>query len=354
MSGQKRALTSLLALLSFAVGCSGMVTGRPSDDPQAAGGSGEGSPGAEGGAISTGRGGASSSPGGDGGAGGVPGGSGGSGGAGGVVVETCVNGALPPAVQTVLADRCVICHGDPPIAKVPGSLLSAQDFLRPAKSEPGKTTAQVTLERIDVATTMRMPPPPASPLPAAEASTLRSWIEAGMPLEACAGGGDAGRPDSAPPPPDPFKAAPTCTSGTTWTRGEDARMRPGEACVSCHARGGEAPKLAFGGTVYPSAHEPDRCNGADGTASAAGAQVVVIDAAGMTFMANVNSAGNFYATTRVAVMPPLKAKVVFNGRERIMIGAVPNGDCNACHTQSGTTTITGTMADKAPGRIILP
>jgi hypothetical protein len=40
------------------------------------------------------------------------------------------------------------------------------------------------------------------------------------------------------------------------------------------------------------------------------------------------------------------------GRERAMIGAVPHGDCNACHTQTGTTTVTGGV--KAPGRILIP
>jgi hypothetical protein len=343
MSGHERAMAFRgLVFAALAAACSGVATGGLPDDAEAVGGSerppaGSGASG-RGGALASGAGGAGAAR-----------------DAGAVVIETCAAGTLPANVQTVLDDRCVLCHGNPPIAKVPGSLTSAADFLRPAKSEPGKTTAQVTLERIvSATTTLRMPPPPASPLPAAEAQTLSAWIQAGMPLEACSGGGsDAARPDATAAP-DPFKAPPTCTSGTTWTRGEDARMRPGELCVSCHARDAEAPRLAFGGTVYPSAHEPDRCNGIDGTGSARGAQVVVIDAAGMTFTASVNAAGNFYANARVAVTPPLKAKVVWNGRERIMISAVPSGDCNACHTQAGTTTVTGAMADKAPGRIILP
>jgi hypothetical protein len=89
--------------------------------------------------------------------------------------------------------------------------------------------------------------------------------------------------------------------------------------------------------------------------SARGAQVVVVDAAGKSFTAAVNAAGNFYLNARTTVvMPPLKAKVVFMGRERVMIGAVPSGDCNVCHTQAGTTTVTGMAALKAPGRILLP
>ena len=121
--------------------------------------------------------------------------------------------------------------------------------------------------------------------------------------------------------------------------------------MRCHGRG-EARTFAFAGTVYPSAHEPDRCYGADGTAGARGAQVVVIDGNGQSFTASVNSAGNFLL--RGSITPPLKAKVVFMGRERVMIGAVPHGACNSCHTQSGTTTIMSPTAMKAPGRILLP
>jgi hypothetical protein len=155
-------------------------------------------------------------------------------------------------------------------------------------------------------------------------------------------------PDAAP---DPFAVPARCTSGTNWTGGlrESPLMQPGEPCVACHAKPGEAPKLSFGGTVYPSAHEPSQCNGANGTSSAQGAEVVLVDAAGMTFTAKVNAAGNFYASARTPVTPPLKAKVVFMGRERVMIAAVPSGDCNACHTQKGTTTLTTPMALAAPG-----
>jgi hypothetical protein len=40
------------------------------------------------------------------------------------------------------------------------------------------------------------------------------------------------------------------------------------------------------------------------------------------------------------------AKLTYLGRERIMATAQTSGDCNLCHTQSGTSA--------APGRIILP
>ena len=118
-------------------------------------------------------------------------------------------------------------------------------------------------------------------------------------------------------------------------------MQPGEACVACHAKpGGEAPRLAFGGTVYPSAHEPSQCNGADGSNGAKGASVVVIDAEREVVLCQRQRRGELLRQARVNVVPPLKAKVVWMGRGRVMIGAVPSGDCNACHTQTGTTTVT--------------
>jgi hypothetical protein len=102
--------------------------------------------------------------------------------------------------------------------------------------------------------------------------------------------------------------------------------------------------------VYPSAHEPNQCTGVGATAATRGAQVVVVDSTGRTVTVSVNNNGNFSSSTTLT--PPFRAKVVFMGRERVMIGAVPRGDCNACHTQAGTTTVANGV--RAPGRILLP
>src|SRR6185369_17553767 len=63
--------------------------------------------------------------------------------------------------------------------------------------------------------------------------------------------------------PDPFAAAPTCTSGMTWTRGDHGSsvMNPGRACLACHAAN-HGPAFTIAGTVYPTGHEPDLCDGA--------------------------------------------------------------------------------------------
>jgi hypothetical protein len=258
---------------------------------------------------------------------------------------------VPADVQQVLGSRCQLCHGARPLATVPSSLVTAADFARAAKSNPAMTVGEVTLMRLTTTDPkLRMPPAPADPLTPDEIQTLRAWFDAGMPPSTC---GDAGA--TVDPGPDPYAVAPRCTSGTTWTGGnrESPLMQPGEPCVACHSSG-EAPRLSFGGTIYPSAHEPSQCYGASGVASAQGAAVVVVDATGKSVTASVNAAGNFYVSARAALTPPLKAKVTFMGRERVMIGAVDSGDCNACHTQKGTTTSVAPATVPAPGRILLP
>jgi hypothetical protein len=266
-----------------------------------------------------------------------------------------VGGVVPADVAQTLKVRCLVCHGSPPLSGVPGSLATYDDFFRTTKSDPTKTMAQVALARLDAQPPLRMPPAPADPLPATEAQALRGWIQAGMPLSGCA-------PPGSPPRdggtlgidagPDPFAAAPHCTSGVMWTGGTSGSglMQPGEACNACHSRSGEAPIFGFAGTIYPSGHEPSQCDGG----GAAAAQVVVVDATGRSLSAQVNAAGNFYAGGRTGLTPPLKAKVVMAGRERLMLGAVTSGDCNTCHTQAGTTTAAGAGVIKAPGRIVLP
>lgn len=158
-----------------------------------------------------------------------------------------------------------------------------------------------------------------------------------------AGGSGMGVPDAGTTP-DPFSVAPTCTSGTTWKGGNEGSgsMNPGKACISCHqSSGGEAPAFSLAGTLYPTAHEPDLCNGFNGTG---GAQVVVTGADGKTVTLTPNSAGNFYSSTSVKV--PYQAKVVYKGQTRAMVETQSTGDCNSCHTQNGM--------NGAPGRILLP
>lgn len=124
-----------------------------------------------------------------------------------------------------------------------------------------------------------------------------------------------------------------CTSMKTWNGNTGAAMAPGYPCIACHF-------FSIAGTIYPTAHEPNNCDGA----SLGGVSVVVTGADGQTLTITPNSAGNFYATS--AISSPFTAKVVSDNGTRAMMTAQTSGDCNSCHTNPG--------ANGAPGRIMLP
>jgi hypothetical protein len=156
--------------------------------------------------------------------------------------------------------------------------------------------------------------------------------------------GDAGTSSSDAAGP----SAPTaCTSGQFWTLGDtkSASMHPGVSCRSCHVVLGKASSKDFdiSGTVYPTAHEPDDCNGIGGVT------VVITDAKNTQHVLQVNAAGNFYHDDSFGLLripTPYTAKVVSGNTTREMIASQTNGDCNSCHTEGG--------AQSAPGRIMAP
>lgn len=145
--------------------------------------------------------------------------------------------------------------------------------------------------------------------------------------------------------PDPLNAPPTCTSGTNWTGGntESVYMNPGQACIECHARMFRAPRLTVAGTVFPSGHEPNNCNG--GVGDPTSIVIEITDSTGAVVRLSANEVGNFFSRT-ARITPPYRAKVLYQGRERPMVGEQTSTDCNSCHTQMGT--------DGAPGRIVVP
>lgn len=126
-----------------------------------------------------------------------------------------------------------------------------------------------------------------------------------------------------------------CTSGKTWSSGTGPNMAPGYDCLSCHS-------FVLGGTVYPTAHEPNNC---DGT-GASGLAVVITGADGNVVTLTPNpSSGNFYTTTPIKT--PFTAKVTdASGAQRAMMASQTTGNCNSCHTTAG--------ANGAPGRIMAP
>lgn len=188
--------------------------------------------------------------------------------------------------------------------------------------------------------------------PSTDASDAQpSTIDAAAPpREDAAGmGGDAGAPVDASlvDAGNPYATPTVCTSGVMWTLGnvKSPEMNPGLACDTCHTLGGSASGYEFdvAGTVYPTAHEPDDC---DGTSSAS---IVITDAKQAVHTLTVNSAGNFYNFDYVgvgAIPAPFTVKVVSGSASRPMLTPVTNGDCNSCHTEQG--------AESAPGRVMTP
>lgn len=261
---------------------------------------------------------------------------------------TCSIEALPAAVQSMLTNKCVTCHGATPLPGAP-SLVSYANWVAASKSDPTKTNAAVALTRIQ-SSVSPMPPSPGSPASAAEIAALRDFVTQGYPKQSCpSGGGGAGGSGGGggtamggAPGMDPLSATPRCTSMTSWTGGDrgSSSMNPGLACISCHSRG-EGPSFSIAGTVYPTGHEPDRCNSTVGTA---GARIVIIGADGKMVTLTPNSVGNFSSNT--AIKTPYQAKVTYQGRERSMLSMQTSGDCNSCHTQNGSNS--------APGRITVP
>jgi hypothetical protein len=191
-----------------------------------------------------------------------------------------------------------------------------------------------------------MPPKPQAAPTAAEQSSFAAWVSAGMPKQGCTTPVDAGVVST-----NPYDTPLKCTSGTTWTRGDrgSSSMHPGVACIACHAMNGEAPRYAIAGTVFPSAHEPDDCNGAASSSSGA-LSVLITEANGTTHSLPVNTAGNFYYQGTIAT--PYNAQVVAGSAVRVMTHTQTSGDCNGCHTVNGSSNTTG--ATSAPGRIMAP
>ncbi len=241
---------------------------------------------------------------------------------------------LPCDVQAVIENRCLACHS----GTSPPPLTNYDDLVAKSKTDPTKTLAQLSLERMK-STTSPMPPPPAVKPDVDEIQTFEDWVKAGTPKGAVCT--DA-PPDAGAPKPDGGADAGgvVCTSGVTWKDGDNGSplMHPGAACNACHqVKGG--PNLRIAGTVYPTLHEPNDCNGSKPPLT-----VVITGADNKVTNLQVNAAGNFDTTNRIKA--PYRAKITDGTKTRAMTGSVTSGDCNSCHTPTGL--------NGAPGRIMAP
>jgi hypothetical protein len=245
-----------------------------------------------------------------------------------------VSSDLPCPVADLLIASCVGCHSNPPANGAPQALNSLAALQAASPGYPSESNGQRAVVRMAL-TSSPMPPSPNPAVPADEQTAFADWVDAGMPAGSCSSLVDAGTVTVDPV----FAAAPTCTSGQYWTSGDGTSMRPGEACIACHSKG-EGPRFTVAGTVYPTGHEYNDCDGK----AAAGAVVTVTDSKGVSASFNVNGVGNFSGNASLTL--PVTAVVSVGGSTRAMTTAVPSGDCNSCHTQTG--------ANNAPGRIALP
>lgn len=237
---------------------------------------------------------------------------------------------LPCDLATLLAAKCTSCHGTRLVGGAPNPLLSLADLTAPSKSEPGKSYAALSIERMQ---DPKKPMPPNGSATPSDVAVFQAWVDAGTPAGTCASASTNANYDT------PL----ICTSGSSWTRGDhgSSSMHPGGTCIDCHTTNSEdGPRYAIAGTVFPTAHEPDDCFGY----GARDATVVITGADGTTLNLAVNGAGNFYSRRSVAL--PYTAKVIIGDRTREMTTPQTKGDCNSCHTTDG--------AEKAPGRIMAP
>jgi hypothetical protein len=143
-----------------------------------------------------------------------------------------------------------------------------------------------------------------------------------------------------------------CSIGMTHSSELDSNMAPGEPCIGCHLQSAPAAPTSLGGTVYATAHEPNGCLGQSSTE----ALRIVVQITDMndtvTQELGVSSVGNFF--TDMIPPSPYKAKLLNQATGAVVAMVLPqtSGDCNACHTENGTTIEPG--AAPAPGRIVPP
>lgn len=254
-------------------------------------------------------------------------GSGSNGGSSGTTGGTAGDG-LPCDVQNVLAKNCWECHGETPSQKAPNSLITFDQLSK---------YADEAISRMKDGSM-----PPGGGVSADDIAVIENWVKGGKQQSSC----DSG--PSTDTGPDLFAVAPQCTTNQFWPKSsnrESPLMHPGRACIDCHDSG-EGPSLSVAGTAYPTGHEPDDCN----SKTMSGAKVQVLDAnKKVVAEATVNSVGNFYISTRTLARIPTGGHVQIvttGGAVRAMADTPKSGDCNSCHTQSGT--------NDAPGRVVFP
>lgn len=256
---------------------------------------------------------------------------------------------LPCDLSVLLKTSCGECHGMKRKPDSPVRIATYDDLVAKSEADPKKTIAQLSLARMK---STKQPMPPDGKLGTDEIAILEKWIADGMPKGTCVTSSDGNKTDAGTtttkkdagtqtvdPPPPPQSV---CTSGVTASADAFGQsMRPGNACINCHTDQ-SGPSFTVAGTVFPTSHEPDDCNGTDGPTD--GVKVLIIDANGAMRALPVNAAGNFMSST--ALPTPYRAIVVRGNSIREMKSTQTDGDCNGCHTEWG--------GNGTPGRVMEP
>ncbi|HVU03277.1 MAG TPA: carboxypeptidase-like regulatory domain-containing protein [Polyangiaceae bacterium] len=239
-------------------------------------------------------------------------------GSGGGSTVTASTG-LPCDVATYFAQKCTMCHGEPPIPSALAPLVTIDDLKATAKEDPTKNEAELSLARMKDTTS---PMPPGAPPSAADVAILEGWINAGYPAGTCGTGASGDGGVVAAPPPSVFDGAPPFQSNLG-----DRAHNAGQDCMSCHTNGSdEAPRFAFGGTLYDPQGNP-----------VAGAEVRLVDANGNAKSVYTASNGTFFAQggsfagpAHVGVRTATDSEDMFTALQ-----SPGGGACSSCHC-SGT------------------
>ncbi len=90
---------------------------------------------------------------------------------------------VPCAVAKLIADRCVVCHGQPPAA-APISLVGYESLTAASSADPKKKVIERAILRMQD-NSSPMPPGPAVTVPQNELLPLQTWVTAGTPMTQC-------------------------------------------------------------------------------------------------------------------------------------------------------------------------
>jgi hypothetical protein len=227
---------------------------------------------------------------------------------------------VPCDIATYFAQACTSCHGDPPLASALSGLVTYSDLKATAKEDTTKNEAQLSLARMQNATS---PMPPGGVAPAADVTALQNWINAGYPMGSCEGGA---APPAASPPVSVFSGAPAYAQQVG-----SSSHNAGQDCIGCHEHAGS---FTIGGTVY------------DGSGNAvSGAEVRVVDATSKAFSVYTGSNGTFHSSTSFTAPAHIGVRDATHTADMITAlqsGSQPpapsGGACSGCHcTGTGCT-----------------